>query len=172
MTAPSAWAIQAAMAAAQSALSRLQATGDVDTDEAAALTVLAEEAPNIDVVLVRLLRVMGEAGANADAIEQRVGDLQARSNRFLRQHAEYRRTVEAILDALGLRSWKHAEFTVSLRDGRPGVVITDEAALPDGFICTTRTPNKIAIKEAIARGEEVPGVAIQNAAPILTVRTK
>ena len=172
MTTPSAWTIQAAMAAAQSALSRLQATGDVDMDEAAALTVLAEEAPDIDVVLVRLLRAMGEANATVEALEQRVLDLHARKARYSSQRDEYRRTVFAILDALGVRKWKSAEFTVSVTDGRPGVVITDESALPDAFVRVERTPNKTAIKEAMERGEVVPGAEMTNGFAQMTVRTK
>ena len=172
MTAPSAWAIQAAMAAAQSALSRLQATGDVDTDEAAALAVLAEEAPDIDVVLVRLLRAMGEAEASEEAIQRRVLDLRGRQDRYNRQAREYRRTVFAILDALGVRKWRSAEFTVSVTDGRPGVVITDEDALPDGFVLIDRQPRNALIKAALERGEAVPGAALQNGMPQMTVRTK
>lgn len=171
-TPPSAWTISAAMAAAQSALSRLEASGDVDTDEAAALAVLREEAPDVDVVVTRLLRAMGEAGANADAIEQRVGDLQARANRFLRQHAEYRRTVFAMLDALGVRKWSSPEFTVSVQDGRAGVVITDPAALPDQFVRIKREPDKTAIGCALREGHEVAGAELQNTMPSLVVRAK
>jgi ferric-dicitrate binding protein FerR (iron transport regulator) len=172
MTAPSPYAITAAMSAAQSALSRLEASGDVDTDEAAALAILRDEAPEIDEVLRRLLRAMDEAGYNAETATTRAAHLKARAARFERQHEEYRRTVFAIMDALGVRKSKSGEFTVSISDGRPGIVITDEAALPDAFIRTTRAPDKTAIKDAIARGEHVPGVAMQNNPPVLTVRTK
>ena len=172
MTAPSAWTIQAAMAAAQSALSRLQATGDVDTDEAAALAVLAEEAPDVDVVITRLLRAMGEANGAAGMVDGRINALEMRRDRYHRQADEYRRTVFAILDALGVRKWKSAEFTVSVTDGRPGVVITDESALPDAFVRVERTPNKTAIKEAMERGEVVPGAEMTNGFAQMTVRTK
>lgn len=172
MTTPSPYAIQAAMAAAQSALSRLEASGDVDTDEAAALAVLREEAPDIDTVLCRLLAAADEADRMADALGTRLLVLGARRQRFLRQHAEYRRTVFAMLDALGLRKWKNAEFSVSITDGRPGVVITDEAALPDSFVRITKTPDKTAIGCALREGHEVPGATMQNGAPSMTVRTK
>lgn len=172
MTAPSFYAIQAAMAAAQSALSRLEASGDVDADEAAALAVLREEAPDVDAVLCRLLRAGDEAQTNVEAVSARVAALEGRKARFARQHAEYRRTVFAMLDALGLRKWKNAEFSVSITDGRPGVVITDEAALPDRFVRITKTPDKTAIGCALREGHEVPGATLQNSMPSLTVRTK
>ena len=171
MTAPSAWTISAAMAAAQSALSRLEASGDVDTDEAAALAVLREEAPDVDVVLAKLLRAMSEAYSNHHAADDRADSLRKRAARFERQAEEYRRTVFAMLDALGVRKWSSPEFTVSVQDGRPGVVITDPAALPDQFVRVKREPDKTAIGAALANGP-VPGAELRNGSPSLTIRTK
>jgi len=172
MTPPSAWTIAAAMVVAQSALSRLEASGDVDTDDAAALAVLVEEAPDINVVIARLLRAMNEAQSNIIAADARVDALEMRRDRYKRQSEEYRRTVFAILDALDLPKWKSAEFSVSISNSRPGVVITNEAALPDALCRVTRTPDKAAIKVALEDGEVVPGAMLQNAMPIMTVRTK
>jgi hypothetical protein len=172
VNAPSAYAITAAMSAAQSALSRLEASGDVDTDEAAALAILRDEAPEIDEVLRRLLRAKGEAEANADAVKDRITALEHREARFARQSEEYRRTVFAILDALGVRKWKSAEFTVSVLTGRPGVVITDPDALPDAFVKVTRAPDKAAIKAALEYGDDVRGAMLSNNLPTLSVRTK
>ena len=172
MTAPSPYAIQAAMSAAQSALSRLEASGDVDTDEAAALAVLREEAPDIETVLARLLRAMGEATEFEKAVDARIFALEERRKRFTRQAEEYRRTVFAMLDALGLRKWKNAEFSVSITDGRPGVVVTDEAALPDAFVRIKREPDKAAIKAALERGELVNGAGLSNGLASLSIRMK
>lgn len=170
--APSAWTITAAVAAAQSALHRLEAAGDIEADEAAALAVLEQEAPAIDDVLARLLRVLDEAKASAEAAEARIDALTLRRDRYRRQAEEYRRTVFAMLDALCLRKWKNAEFSVSITDGRAGVVITDEAALPDSFVRITKTPDKTAIGCALREGHEVPGATMANGMPTLTVRTK
>ena len=172
MSAPSAWTIQAAMAAAQAALSRLETSGDVDTDEAAALAVLREDAPEIDVVILRLVRAIGEAAANKDAVAARITDLSERKARFDRQHSEYRSTLFAVLEALGRDNWRHAEATVSVQPGRAGVWITDEAAVPDQFVRTTRVPDKVAIGTALAGGHVVPGAEMRNGAPTLVIRSK
>lgn len=172
MNAPSAWTISAAMAAAQSALSRLEASGDVDTDEAAALAVLREEAPDIDDVIARLLRARGEARAYAEALDARVDDLTQRRDRYARQSEEYRRTVFAIMDALGVRKWQSAEFTVSVSDGRPGVVITDESAIPPKYFRPRVEIDRTEIRRALEAGETVPGAEIANGMPTMTVRTK
>lgn len=169
MTAPSAWSISAAMAAAQSALSRLQASGDVDTDEAAALAVLAEEAPDVFDVLLRVFRARAEVAGEAKLVAERMKELAARKARFERQHEEYHRTAYSMMEALGIRTWRHPELTASIVDGQPGVVITDETALPETFVRVKREPNKDAIKDAIKRGIQVPGAAMANGMPYLKV---
>jgi hypothetical protein len=172
MTAPSAWTLQQVMSIAQATLARMEADGTLDTDEAALMDALRQEVPEVDDVLVRLLRAMGEARANGNAVKDRITALEYREARFERQHDAYRAAVYAIFDALGMTKWKHAEFTASLSPGRPGVVITDEAALPDSFVRVERKPDKTAIKDALARGEAVPGATLQNSIPSLSVRTK
>lgn len=56
--------------------------------------------------------------------------------------------------------------------GKPGVVITDEAALPAEFVRVERTPDKTAIANALRAAQDVPGAELGNAAPQLTIRTK
>lgn len=170
MTAPSAWTIQAALALANAALQRLEHSGDTDESDLAAY--LAQEAPEVDAVLLRLLRAAGEAEANVDAVQARMLALDAREERFKRQKTEYRLAAAGILDVLGLTKWKHAEFTVSVSPGRAGVVVTDESALADRFVRVTRTPDKGAIKAALEAGEEVAGAVLANGPMSMTVRTK
>jgi hypothetical protein len=172
MTAPSAWTLQQVMSIAQATLARMEQDGTLDTDEAALMDALRQEVPEVDDVLVRLLRAMGEADAAAEAIRNRATDLDTRHDRFIRQRDSYRAAVYAILDALGLTKWRHAEFTASLSPGRPGVVVTDPDALPDAFVRVERKPDKAAIKAALAQGEIVPGAEMQNNLATLTVRTK
>jgi len=172
VTAPSAWTLQQVMSIAQATLARMEADGTLDTDEAALMDVLRQEVPEVDDVLLRLLRAMGEARDNAESIDIRMGFLSARHDRFRRQAESYRAAVYAIFDALGMSKWRHAEFTASLSPGRPGVVVTDEAALPDSFVRVTRTPDKALIKSALAAGEVIPGAELSNGLPTLTVRTK
>lgn len=170
MTAPSPYAIQAAMAAAQSALSRLEASGDVDTDEAAALAVLREEAPDIEVVLTRIARAKREAAGRAKAAAEWIAELQDRKRRFERQEEEYNRTMFAILSALGLRKFTHGGCTISMHEGQAGVVITDDAALPDQFVRIRKEPDKTAIGCVLREGHEVPGALLSNGTPYIKVK--
>jgi hypothetical protein len=172
MSAPSAWTLQQVMSIAQATLARMEADGTLDTDEAALMDVLRQEVPEVDEVITRLLRARGEARAYVEAIEARMDDLAQRANRYAKQADAYRAAVYAIFDALGMTKWKHAEFTAGISPGRPGVVITDPDALPDAVVKVTRTPDRTAIKEALAHGEVVPGAELSNGLPTMTVRTK
>jgi hypothetical protein len=172
MTAPSAWTLQQVMSIAQATLARMEADGTLDTDEVALMDALRQEVPEVDDVLVRLLRAMGEARANAVAVGERVKSLEDREARYVRQAESYRAAVSDIFDALGMTKWRHAEFSASVSERRPGVSITDEAALPDEFVRIERKPDKAKIKEAIARGAHVPGVTVENNPPVMTIRTK
>ena len=168
MSGPSAWTLERVMAIAQATAARLAADGVVDTDAAA----LFEECPDAEAVLVRLLRALGEAKANAKAVEERITDLSARLGRYTRQAEEHRAAVFAVMEALEMQKFRHPEFTVSIAPGNAGVVVTDPAALPDDFVRITRAPDKTAIGAAIASGATVPGAEMANGMPVLKVLTK
>ena len=172
MTAPSAWTIQAVMAIANATLERMAQDGTLDTDEAALMEALRDGGADVDGLLVRLLRARGEAKANAEAVDQRMADLVARGRRFERQAEEYRAAAYSILDALGLTKWRNAEFSVSVSAGRPGVVITDESALPPKYFRPRVEIDRTEIRRALEAGEVVPGAEMANGIPTMTVRTK
>ena len=91
---------------------------------------------------------------------------------FARQAENYRAATTPFLDALGLTKWRHAEFSVSVSAARPGVVITDEAALPDQAWRVERKIDKAKLRELLEAGEVVPGAELANGIPTMTVRTK
>ena len=172
MTAPSAWTIQAVMAIANATLERMAKDGTLDTDEAALMEALRDAGADVDGLLVRLCRAGDEAKANRVAVDQRINALHARYDRYQRQLDEYRAAVNAILDSLGLSKWRHAEFTVSVSAGRPGVVVTDVDALPAEYVRVTKSPDKAAIKAAMEQGEVINGAEWQNPRPTLRIMTK
>lgn len=169
---PSAWRIQQVLAIVGNTLNRMEAEGTLATDEADLVAALREETPEVDALLLRLVRAQDEAKWTAEAINDRIGDLTIRRNRANRRHDEYRRAIYGILDVMGLKNWRSAEFSVSTSMGKPGVVITDEAALPAEFVRVERTPDKTAIANALRAAQDVPGAELGNAAPQLTIRTK
>lgn len=174
MSGPSPYRIETAMSVVQATLARLRDTGelDIETDEAALLAMLGEEGAEISRLLERIIAAALEAEAHADAAAIRVSALTIRKQRFERQAETWRGAALAMMDALEMAKHKTGEFTVTLANGLPRVVITDEAALPEEYIRIKREPDKDAIREDLAEGVVIPGAELSNGPPRLIVRTR
>lgn len=157
------------MSVAMSVASRLEQEGT--TDEADLIAALRDETPDIDRIILRLVRAAQEARHDQQAIAERAQNLAARKARAARVEEACRGAAFSILDALGLAQWKHAEASLNIRAGAPGLRVTDATLLPPHLVRTTIAPDMAAIKEAVAQGEVVPGVEHTNGLPSLTIRS-
>ena len=164
-------AIAQITSAVRSAVARMRAD-DPYTDADVLLALLERDVPEFDDVVVGLCRAAEEAARHSDAVQERINDLRARKERHDSRVEAFRALIFAALDAAGQRAWKSPEFTVSITPGRPGVVITDPAAIPDAFVRVRREPDKTAIGSAIASGNPVPGAELQNSMPSLRISTR
>lgn len=169
--APSGFAIEQAMSIADAVRRRLLADDpDLADDERALRDMLDGETDVFDLVR-RLIRFSLDAASLAEAAAARADKLTARRDRFKRRAESARAAAFGMMDALGERALSDAEFTVSIAQGKPGVIITDEAALPHDFVRVTRSPDKTAIAAALKAKTPVPGAEITNGPPTLVVRT-
>ena len=168
--APSAFRVEQAMAAAGAMRQSILADDpDLAADETALRDLLDGETDVYD-VLRRMVRFVLDAESLADAAGERVEKLNARKARFQKRANLGRGAVLAMMDALGERKLPDAEFTVTLRDGTPGVFVTDEAAIPEQFVKVTRAPMKAEIGKALKAGQEVPGATLANGMPTLAIK--
>ena len=157
--------------AVRSAVARMRAD-DPDTDAEALAALVEQEAPEFNDMLAALCRAADEAASERDTLTERIRILQDRRERHNNRCEEYRALIFAALDAAGQTKWKSPEFTVSITPGRPGVVITDPAAIPDDFVRVRREPDKTAIGSAIASGAQIPGAELKNSMPSLRISTR
>lgn len=173
-TAPTAYALQRVVGDAMRTLETLRSEhGQIlDTDDEL-LAALAEESVPVAHILTLLVRSSLDDKAMGAALDQRVADMRQRRERFARAEQTKRAVIQAVLEAVGLKSVKEPEFTLSLSAGQAKVIITDEAAIPMDLwkVVTTSTPDKALIKAALAVGE-VPGASMSNGGSVLTVRSK
>jgi Siphovirus Gp157 len=184
-TPPSAFTLERVISEAQQAIARmLHEDGQIfENDETGLIEALNAENINVEGVLRKLVRGALDAKANAAAAKSRMDDLKARQARFEHQEEKYREAVLNVMQALGLKSFRDPEFSLSISPGKPKVIITDESKLSDDLVTVTvtRTPNKAAILKALLGGgdyaecefsEVVNGAELANASSVLTVRTK
>ena len=131
VTAPNAWQIQQIMAIAHATLARMEQDGTLDNDEAAVLAALHARCPRSMGCWCVAAVGHGRGADNEEAISRRVDALQVREARFAHKTENYRAATTPFSTRSARPKWRHAEFSVSVSAARPGVVITDEAALPD-----------------------------------------
>ena len=119
--------------------------------------VEAEASEKIEATALYLRELDAEAKAakeEADRMLARVKSMQKRS--------DYLKAM--LLDALhATGKVKTARVTVSIRTTQ-AVAIAEGTNLPEAFITvkTTVSPNKVAIKAALAEGVEIPGCSIEE----------
>jgi hypothetical protein len=163
------------ISAAQQTIEALRTEhGQVIEDDESLLTALSSEGIDVETIIRRLVHAALDAKANAAGADLRIRDLTMRRDRFEHQQERYRETVLNVLQALDLKTFKDPEFSLSVRDGNPKVVIVDADALPEMMmkVTITRAPDKALIKAVIDGGQEVPGALSSNATPVLAIRSR
>lgn len=130
-------------------------TGEILSSDALH-AVEAEAAEKIEATALYLRELDAEAKAakeEADRMIARVKSLQKRS--------DYLKSM--LLDALhATGKVKTGRVTVSIRTTQ-AVAVDEGASLPEAYttVKTTVTPNKVAIKQALLDGVEVPGCSLE-----------
>lgn len=168
---PSAWAMEKAVAQLNEARQRLlEADPTIEDDERLFSDSLEGESGDAFEVLDRFVKASIEADALAKAAKDRIAAIRERCARFERHRDAYRAMVLDAMQTMGLPRLVRPEFTASVRAGSPGVVVTDETALPSQFLRVKTEPDKTAIGAALKAGDVVPGAELKNAAEHLQVR--
>jgi hypothetical protein len=99
--------------------------------------------------------------------------LHSRKERFERRIKFLRDLVTRIMQAAGLTKRELTIMTFSMRNNPQQIVgDPDPAELPDEFVRIKREADKVAIRDALLAGREVPGCTLSNAPPSLVVKVK
>ena len=122
--------------------------------------------------LARVVARMQDTDAKIEGIGNLIANLKARCDRFEQRSDAMRALAFKVLVQAGVKKIELAAATLSIRAGQPKVIITDETALPPNCVRIRTEPDRIAIKEQLMRGEQIPGAEMSNAEPTLAVRVK
>lgn len=115
-----------------------------------------------------------EREVQADAIDVRIKDLQARKQRVQHSAETLRNIVLQCMDTRGEKTIASPTLTLSISTRSPDVVITDESLIPSHFFAPQPPRlDKAALKEAVLKdGEVIDGVTTGNGKISLTIRRK
>lgn len=142
----------------------------IDADDPDLAELMDGECDALD-RLRRILRFVRWTEAQAKALGELMSESRERKARMERKAESLRGVVIHALGELGLKKLDAPDFTASVAAGRPKVLITDEAALPDDVCVLKREPSKAAIAAWLAE-KPCPGAELSNATPSLTVRAR
>jgi len=128
---------------------------------------------NLTDSLAELLRSCLEDQSLAGALRARVGDMQARLGRLEERARKKRELVTEVMEEADLKKLTEPDFTVSLRPGRPPLMVIDEEAIPRAY--WKPQPDKLdrqGLIAALGSGRDIPGAVLGNPCMTISVRTK
>src|SRR5476651_93320 len=109
----------------------------------------------------------------ASALKSRVSDMQARLERLQDRASKRRQIARDVMVELDLKKLNAPDFTASIREGTPALVVIDEDAVPKTYWSPgePRLRRQI-LADDLKQGEEIAGVTLSNPEPVLSVRTR
>jgi hypothetical protein len=103
----------------------------------------------------------------------RIVDMQDRLARLEDRASKRRQIARDVMIEIDLKKITAPDFTVSVRPGTPALMVIDEEAVPPIYW----EPGEPRLRRQVLTadlklGEEVPGAALSNPEPVLSVRTR
>jgi len=157
---------------AQIELLRVSHPGIWDDGDEQLLADMLEAETGLNEFLAHVVDIMDDAEENIDGIETKMDQRKARKARFEQRYEAMRALAFKLMQQANVKKIVLPTATLSIRNGQPRVIITDEAALPENCIRIKREPDKVMIKELINQGVPITGAELSNAEPTLAVRVK
>jgi hypothetical protein len=141
-----------------------------ETDETLADTIEGES--DLPAAIISVLRAAIEREVTAKALADLIETMVGRKRRFEEGARNLRLAALHTMCESGLKKLAAPDLSVSVSRGKPRLIITDDAAVPDDLCKISRAPSKTEIAKAMADGREVPGVTLGNPEPFLSIHRR
>jgi hypothetical protein len=150
---------------------RLQAA-EPDLDERT-LADTIEGLTDLHEIVAAIVRSAILDQALAEGLRGRLTEMQGRLERLEDRASKRRQIARDVMVETELKSITAPDLTISLRLGSPALVVIDEAAIPPTY-WVPREPrlDRQGLNADLKRDIQVPGVALKNPEPVLSVRVK
>ena len=124
-------------------------------------------------ILTAIIRSALADEALATGLKGRVAEMEDRLARLQDRASKRRQIARDVMIELDLKKLDAPDFTASIREGIPSLVVIDEDAVPK----TYWSPGEPRLRRQILandlkQGAEVAGAALSNPEPVLSVRTR
>jgi hypothetical protein len=137
------------------------------------LTDTAEGMSDLPHLLTTILGAALEDEALAGGLKTRIDEMEKRLSRLQDRAVRRRQLVKKIMLKVDLKTLIAPDFTASIRPGVPALTVLDESAVPRLY-WEPREPRlkRQELLSDLKRGNEIAGVALAHADPVLSVRVK
>ena len=103
----------------------------------------------------------------------RISDMQGRLDRLQDRASKRRQIARDVMVQLDLKKLNAPDFTASIREGIPSLMVINEDAVPSIYWQPSEPRlNRQELAYELKQGAEIAGVALSNPEPVLSVRTR
>ena len=146
--------------------------GDPTIDEQT-LADTVEGLTDLHEILQAIIRAALADEALVLGLKCRISDMQCRLDRLVDRAGKRRQIARDVMVELDLKKLDASDFTASIREGNPALVVLNEDAVPKIYW----QPGEPRLKRQILthdlkQGEDIPGAALSNPEPVLSVRVR
>jgi len=147
-------------------------TQDPQIDEQT-LADTVEGLTDLHEIVTAIIRSALADEALASALKCRISDMQGRLERLQDRASKRRQIAKDVMVELDLKKLTAPDFTASIREGTPSLMVINEDAVPKIYW----EPGEPRLRRQVLaydlkQGEEIAGATLSNPEPILSVRTR
>jgi hypothetical protein len=103
----------------------------------------------------------------------RISDMQGRLDRLQDRASKRRQIAKDVMVELDLKKLNAPDFTASIRDGIPSLMVINEDAVPSIYWQPSEPRlNRQELAYELKQGAEIAGVTLSNPEPVLSVRVR
>ena len=111
--------------------------------------------------------------ALARGLKCRISDMQGRLDRLEDRAFKRRQIAKDVMVELDLKKLNAPDFTASIREGIPSLMVINEDAVPSIYWQPSEPRlNRQELAYELKQGAEIAGVALSDPEPVLSVRTR
>jgi hypothetical protein len=163
--------LEFAAAAYRAIRDRLKAE-DPQIDEQTLIDTV-EGLTDVHEILAAIIRAALVDEATVLGLKCRIGDMQDRLQRLQERASKRRAIAKDVMVDLDIRKLNAPDFSASIREGMPALVVLNEDAVPSIYW----QPGEPKLKrqllaQELKDGAEIEGVALSNPEPVMSVRTR
>jgi hypothetical protein len=109
----------------------------------------------------------------ATSLKCRIADMQDRLTRLQDRASKRRQIARDVMIELDLKKLNAPDFTASIREGTPSLMVIDEDAVPKIYWEPSEPRlRRQVLTSDLKQGAEIAGAVLSNPEPVLSVRTR